>query len=198
MRWSVAERSPPMRPLSPSFPAAPGMLMMERMRQQLEIEATQALTRAAPDFAALDAAAAAAAALGGPAAPPQQQRGAGAGATATSRRAAWARARVGRVFALMGELVKHAELLQLAPGAVVTQRTGALLLAGSLQCAPDLPEEGSDAARDAVRWLCSAGRHQGQGLLPAMWEVLTPEDIAAAPGGSGAGGRTGPLLLGGI
>jgi hypothetical protein len=187
--------------------------MVDRMRQQLEIEVTQALARAAPDFAALDAAAnVAAAASGGgtgtgtggmpegataaerPAAPGGCLQRAG---TVTARRSAWAASKAAAVFQLVARQLGQAELLQLAPGTSVTQATTVLLLAGALQCAPDLPEAptsgGPDAGRDAVRWLCNAGRYQAQGLLPAYWEVLAPEDLALAPGewGMGASGHLG-------
>jgi hypothetical protein len=38
------------------------------------------------------------------------------------------------------------------------------------------------AAAEAARWLCSAGRHSHQSLLPWMWEVLTEHDLKSAPG----------------
>jgi hypothetical protein len=150
--------------------------MVERMRQQFEIEAIQALTRAAPDFAAADAAGQAPL----PQATPVLQRS--TTTTAVGRRAAWARQQAPRVFQAVTQQLGRAELLQLGPDEAVTQHTSVLLLAGSLQCAPTFPEGCSDSGRDAVRWLCSAGKHRGQGLLPAMWEVLGREDVEAAPG----------------
>ncbi|GBF97334.1 hypothetical protein Rsub_10025 [Raphidocelis subcapitata] len=164
-----------------------GLFLIDRMRQQFEVEALQGLTRAAPDYAALDAATTAAAADASAFAaaaapqPPVQRSG-----TITGRRVAWARAKMACLFTRLHQQLGRAELLQLAPGASVTQTTSVLLLAGGLQCAPELPEAAADAppadaARDAVRWLCSAGRHQAQGLLPAFWELLSAEDIAAAP-----------------
>ncbi|KAI8472713.1 MAG: Sodium/hydrogen exchanger family-domain-containing protein [Monoraphidium minutum] len=145
-----------------------GLLLVERMHQQFEVEATQALVRAAPD----EEPEAAGADQGG-------RRGAAPGQAA--RRAAWARARLPRVFDAVTRALGAAELLHLPAGGVVSQGSSVLLLKGALQAAPEMPEGGGDATRDALRWLCSAGRHQGQGLLPAMWEVLGPEDVAAAP-----------------
>jgi len=168
--------------------------MIDRMHDQFEVELMQALTRAAPDFAALDAQqqAAAAAEGGGAAEEPQQhappvQR---SNTTLSSRRTAWARQRSAALFHLIHQQLGQAELLVLPPDAAVTQQTTVLMLAGSLQCAPTMPESGGeegrqqpsvDSTRDAIRWLCSAGRHKNQGLLPAMWEVLHAEDLAVAP-----------------
>jgi hypothetical protein len=163
---------------------------MDRMRQQFEVETLQALTRAAPDFTALDAAAAAAAVDGGAyaAEAAAQQPAIQRSGTINTRRAAWARNKMPALFARLQQQLGRAELLQLAPEACVTQTSSVLLLAGSLQCAPELPEAvadapAADATRDAVRWLCSAGRHQAQGLLPAFWgDVLSAEELMAAPG----------------
>lgn len=38
------------------------------------------------------------------------------------------------------------------------------------------------AAAEAARWMCSAGRHSHQSLLPWLWEVLTEHDLKCAPG----------------
>lgn len=151
----------------------------------------QALTRAAPDFAALDAAASAAAAdtaasAFAAAAPPDDALR--RSSTVVSRRAAWLRATTAALFAHLLPQLSQAELLELQPDASVSQDSTVLLLAGDLVCAPDMPTappaEGVslESAVDAVRWLCNAGRYRGQGLLPAFWEVLTAEDLALAPG----------------
>jgi hypothetical protein len=195
-----------------------GLFAIDRMREQFEVEVMQALTRAAPDFAAIDAqqqaaAAAAAAASADGGTPLAADGGASAGgqqpppgaraaspatllhrsSAQTARRSAWVRAKAAALFATVQQQLSQAELLVLAPGAAVTQRTAVLMLAGGLQCAPVAPEPAaSDPARadsvaDALKWLCSAGRHQGQALLPAMWEVLDAEDLAVAAGGCWGG-----------
>lgn len=156
---------------------------MERMRQQFEVEAIQAFTRAAPDFGALDQQQ-----QQQPGAPPPSQRPGPLQRSTTfaSRRSAWAEKKVQQLFLAVHAQLYHAELLMLPAGTSVTQQTTVMLLAGELQCCPTMPEmgTGADATVDAIRWMCSAGRHQRQGLLPAAWEVLSDEDLAAAPGGA--------------
>jgi hypothetical protein len=38
------------------------------------------------------------------------------------------------------------------------------------------------AAAEVARWMVSAGRHTHQSILPWLWEVLSEEDLAHAPG----------------
>jgi len=40
----------------------------------------------------------------------------------------------------------------------------------------------SAVSADVARWMASAGRHQHQSVLPWVWDVLTEEDLARAPG----------------
>lgn len=42
------------------------------------------------------------------------------------------------------------------------------------------------SAAEAARWLCSAGRHQHQSVLPWLWEVLSEEDLQHVPGEAGS------------
>jgi hypothetical protein len=39
------------------------------------------------------------------------------------------------------------------------------------------------AAAEVARWMVSAGRHSHQSMLPWLWEVLSDDDMAHAPGG---------------
>jgi hypothetical protein len=38
------------------------------------------------------------------------------------------------------------------------------------------------AAAEVARWMVSAGRHSHQSMLPWLWEVLSEDDMAHAPG----------------
>jgi hypothetical protein len=42
------------------------------------------------------------------------------------------------------------------------------------------------AAAEVARWMVSAGRHSHQSMLPWLWEVLSEDDMAHAPGGLNA------------
>lgn len=54
--------------------------------------------------------------------------------------------------------------------------------------APGASAAASDdaAVADALRWLSGAGRHQRQSLLPWLWDVLSADDLRAAPGACGS------------
>lgn len=38
------------------------------------------------------------------------------------------------------------------------------------------------SSAEIARWMVSAGRHQHASILPWLWEVLSEQDLQAAPG----------------
>lgn len=75
-----------------------------------------------------------------------------------------------------------------------TPHAAAALLAHALLCTlppPHLPQVkmadeallSDPAAADVARWLTGSGRHMHQSILPWVWDVLSEEDLALAPGG---------------
>jgi hypothetical protein len=55
--------------------------------------------------------------------------------------------------------------------------------------APPLPV----AVGESLRWMSNTGRHQYQSILPWLWDLVSREELEAAPGegGEGDGGMGG-------